>query len=210
MNPEEQFQQLSRCLAGIFQNREQALAEPAWYVHIRLWSCPIPLFREDSATFFIEQASAAYPQPPYRQRVLRLRSQATGLTAEYYALQEPTAFQGAAQEQERLQGLMITQLQPLVKSQLKITAQLQPDTCRFEARQLPGERCEFTVNGETKFVELAFDAIAPTAGSQAEAAFWMYDKGIDPNTGKATWGALNGPFKLKKVEDWSALLPSLG
>ncbi|MDJ0689048.1 MAG: CpcT/CpeT family chromophore lyase [Xenococcaceae cyanobacterium MO_188.B32] len=39
---------LGTYLAGEFDNQQQALAEPAWYVHLRLWKRPVPLFTEDS------------------------------------------------------------------------------------------------------------------------------------------------------------------
>lgn len=206
MNPTQPFQQLSQCLAGVFQNRDQALANPTWFVHIRIWIHPVPLFEADSATFFIEQASAAFAQAPYRQRVLRVRPLDGDLTAEYYALKDPQAFQGATQDLAQLQTLTADHLLPLTGSRLQVTAKSEPEATRFEARQYAGERCQFTVNNEVKCVELAFDAIAPLS-NQTSAAFWMYDKGVDPTTGKATWGATNGPFQLIKVEDWSARLP---
>jgi hypothetical protein len=194
----------------VFQNRRQALAEPAWYVHLRLWSYPIALFTEDSVTFFIEQASAAYAQPPYRQRVLRLRSQAGDLTAEYYALKQPEAYRGATQAPERLAALTEEQLQSLQGSRLPVTVSPEGAMTRFVARQYPGERCQFSINGELKQVELGFDAIVPQPGSAEPAAFWMYDQGINPNTAEPTWGALKGPFQLLKIEDWSFAIPNSG
>ena len=71
---------------------------------------------------------------------------------------------------------------------------------------MPGELCQFTLNGETKLVELAFDAIAARSNSHTQSAFWMYDKGIDALTDKPTWGALHGPFQLVKTEDFSKAL----
>ena len=199
------FLRLSRCLAGVFQNRDQALADPAWFVHIRLWCHPVALFNEDSATFFIEQASAAFSQAPYRQRILRVRLIANELTAEYYALKDPSAFQGAAQDAAWLKTLTLDDLQSLSGSRLRVTVNSQVDAIRFEGRHYPGERCQFTVGGEGKWVELAFDAIAPLSDPE-KTAFWMYDKGINPATGKVIWGAKNGPFKLAKIEDLSMQL----
>jgi len=208
MTSVEAFHRLSHSLAGTFQNRDQALSAPAWYVHLRLWCYPTALFREDSVTFFMEQASAAFEQAPYRQRILRIRHRDDHLTAEYYALQQPSAWQGATQAPDRLQALQPDDLQPLVGSCLPISLVPEAQATRFEARQRPGDRCQFTVNGETKLVELAFDAIAPHPNSSTQAAFWMYDKGIDASTQKPTWGALHGPFQLIKVSDFSAALPS--
>lgn len=209
MSSEETFRRLSQSLAGTFQNRDQALADPAWYVHLRLWCYPTQLFTEDSATFFIEQASAAFKQAPYRQRVLRICRAVDRITAEYYALKDPTAWQGATQTAERLAQLTPKELQSLDGSLLSITAIAEGDTTRFEARQKPGQWCQFAVNGETKFVELAFDAIAPQPWSQSKAAFWMYDKGIDAESKNPTWGAIHGPFKLVKVADYSDKLPAI-
>ncbi len=199
----ESLRQLATCLAGVFQNQAQALAAPAWFVHIRLWIHPVPVFATDSCAFFLEQASAAYPQPPYRQRLLRLQESATGLTAEYYALQQPLAFQGATQSPERLRSLTVNDLQPLTGSRLRVTPTPEGGGTRFQARQAPGERCLFQMDGNPKAVELGFDAIAMPQGDVTDNAFWMYDKGIDLTTGQATWGALNGPFKLIKQVDWS-------
>ncbi len=41
---------LGEYLAGEFDNREQAIGEPIWYVHLRLWQRPVNLFTEDSIT----------------------------------------------------------------------------------------------------------------------------------------------------------------
>jgi len=197
------FELLSRTLSGTFQNRDQALADPAWYVHLQLWCRPTSLFADDSVTFLLEQASAAFEQAPYRQRILRVREDHGQLTAEYYALKNPLAWQGSTQMPERLQALKSEDLQPLVNSRLSITTISDASTTRFEARQHPGKYCQFAVSGETKLVELAFDAIAPQAHSSSPAAFWMYDKGIDAVTNKPTWGALHGPFKLVKTYGYS-------
>lgn len=60
-------------MTGEFDNREQALVEPAWYVHLRLWQVPIPLFTEDSITLFAEQTNIVSSERPYRPRLIRLQ-----------------------------------------------------------------------------------------------------------------------------------------
>jgi hypothetical protein len=35
------------------------------------------------------------------------------------------------------------------------------------------------------------------------AEFHSYDKGIDPETGKATWGAIMGPYRYTKRNQYS-------
>lgn len=203
MDPSAQFKHLVRSLAGVFQNRQQALAEPTWFVHLTLWIYPTGLFRENSVSFFLEQANASYPQPPYRQRILRIQPESNGLVADYYALQQPQDYQGAAQDSAKLASLTENDLQALVNSRLFISYRQTPTGNLFEARQEPDTRCQFFVNGEARYVELAFDALDSDNGT----AFKMYDKGIDPTTGNATWGALQGPFILQKIQDLGDALP---
>ena len=43
---------LATYLAGEFSNQQQALGQPAWYVNLRLWIRPVPIFTDDSITLF--------------------------------------------------------------------------------------------------------------------------------------------------------------
>jgi hypothetical protein len=192
-------------LAGTFNNRPQALGNPAWYVQLRLWIRPIPaLSRPQQVTFFLEQASATFDQPPYRQRLLQISSKGAELLATYAALHDPRAWQGAALKPDRLATLTPQDWQPLSGGTLKVVVSPHPLGLIFEARQYPGERCEFTLEGEPKQVELAFDAIAPDSPSSTQpAAFHMYDRGYDPQHQCYTWGARHGPFQLQKEADFS-------
>ena len=74
----------------------------------------------------------------------------TMLTAEYYALQNPQGWQGATQKPHQLPARRTDELQVLVNSRLSVTAIPGADSTRFAVRQLLGERCQCTVNGETK------------------------------------------------------------
>lgn len=82
-----QLVNLGNYLAGEFDNREQALGEPIWFVHLRLWQRPVDLFSDDSITLFAEQANIVNLDRPYRQRILRLMpapDSETGLYVQYY------------------------------------------------------------------------------------------------------------------------------
>jgi hypothetical protein len=61
---------------------------------------------------------------------------------------------------------------------------------RFTATA-PLEKCYFTYNGNTIQVFLGFEA--------TPEEFLSYDKGVDPNTGKANWGAIAGPYRFRKI-----------
>ncbi|MGB3405428.1 MAG: chromophore lyase CpcT/CpeT [Microcoleaceae cyanobacterium] len=195
---------LARYLAGEFDNQEQALADPVWYVHLRLWHrpVPIPLF-PDSITLYAEQASLANLDQPYRPRFLRLTAasnQAETLQIQYYMPKQIKAFQGAGLSAEILQQITPEQLEFLPGCQLSVSySPARPQIEKFNAFPPPDCRCGFTVEGKQYQVQLGFEVTSD--------AFFSYDKGIDSATGRAIWGALMGPFQLLKQQDFSSELP---
>lgn len=50
MNFPTQLTTLASYLAGEFSNQAQAIEQPAWYVSLRLWIRPVPIFSEDSTS----------------------------------------------------------------------------------------------------------------------------------------------------------------
>jgi hypothetical protein len=196
---------LAGYLAGEFDNQAQALAEPVWYVRLRLWQRPVPapLFPEDSIALFAEQANTLNLEQPYRQRILRLQQlpdKPSGLQVQYYALKDPAAFRGAGGNRALLSQLTPAQIEFLPGCTLTVTAQpLTPDSYHFSAFLPPDARCCFTYQGVIRQVSLGFEA--------TPAQFLSYDKGIDPAIGNALWGAVLGPFQFTKCQDFSAELP---
>ena len=194
---------LARLMAGEFDNREQAIAEPIWYVHLRFWQRPVPLFREDSLALFAEQANVINPDQPYRQRIIRLMQTndvEAPLQVQYYAFKDPTAAQGAGLKPEFLKALTLKQLEHLPGCRLKITQR--SDTGGIVASTMPGEQCFFSYQGEKSQVQLGFAAYPER--------FESYDKGIDIETQKATWGAVMGPYRYTKRRDFAAELTIAG
>jgi hypothetical protein len=193
---------LAKALSGEFDNREQAIANPTWFVHLRLWQRPVPLFAaEGSLTLFAEQANALYPNNPYRQRILRLmlpegNSPAT-LQVQYYSFADPSAVSGAGQDPERLRAIMLDQISLLPGCVLMVN---QPQPTEFSASPPPGSACFFSYQGEARQVSLGFEV--------RNGEFFSYDKGIDPQTGSAIWGAIMGPYQFKKQQDYSQELPT--
>ena len=193
---------LASYLAGEFDNRQQALAEPAWYVHLRLWQRPVPLFTEDSFTLFAEQASVVNLDQPYRQRLLRIypdQTTPTSLQVQYYMLNKPEAFQGAGQNPALLRQLTIEQIEFLPGCTLKVKQQqLASNAYDFSASSATATPCSFSYQGKTYQVSLGFES--------TKEEFRSYDQGIDPVTGKAIWGALLGPFCFTKRQDFASEL----
>lgn len=73
MNFSPQLTALASYLTGEFSNQSQAQEQPAWFVNLRLWIRPLPIFTDDSITLFAEQANILQLDQPYRPRILRLR-----------------------------------------------------------------------------------------------------------------------------------------
>lgn len=195
---------LASYLAGEFDNREQAFAEPAWYVHLRLWMRPVQLFTEDSITLFAEQANIVNLNKPYRPRILRIQrsdsSMDESLRVYYYMLKDPDQVRGAGCQPGLLNTLTSDQMELLPNCTLAVQVQkLSPDAYHFSTLPVTDDSCRFTFQGATYQVFLGFKA--------QQQEFLSYDKGIDPNTGKATWGALLGPYRFTKRQDFSAELP---
>ncbi|MBW4692049.1 MAG: chromophore lyase CpcT/CpeT [Lyngbya sp. HA4199-MV5] len=190
---------LARMMAGEFDNREQAIADPVWFVHLRLWQRPVPLFREDSLTLFAEQSNVINPDQPYRQRLVRLmqtdRPEAP-LQAQYYAFKNPSAVKGAGLKPDILNAITLEQIEFLPGCVLKITSQ--PGENRLVAQPMPDCQCFFSYQGNKAQVQLGFAANPDT--------FESYDKGIDIATQKATWGAVLGPYRYTKRRDFAAEL----
>ncbi|WP_017297878.1 chromophore lyase CpcT/CpeT [Nodosilinea nodulosa] len=194
---EAQLHPLAIALAGEFDNRQQSLSDPTWYLHLRLWQRPLPrhLFGEGYG-FFIEQVSVASGKPPYRQRILHLTAKDNALWGQYYGLTDPSAYVGAATQPDRLTGLSRDELVSLPTCGVAI--ERQPDGQTYSARLPEGSLCSFTIGGATSYVRLAFDIGPESPAASSAIVFQMNDRGIDAATGKATWGPMMGPFRLIK------------
>lgn len=191
---DELLQILATYLAGSFDNRDQALEEPAWYVHLQVWYRPFRLFLDGSYTLFVEQANALMPDQPYRQRVLRLGinpDQSQLLQVNHYALKDPISFRGASRNPGLLQTLTEEQLDYLPGCLLNVTWQLESQQYyHFHAIEPLTTKCQFTYQGKTVQVSLGFEV--------TKNQLLSYDKGVNPTTGEARWGAIMGPFRFAK------------
>lgn len=200
---------LAAYLAGEFENQAQAVAEPAWYVHLKLWQRPIPALSNASTyTLFLEQASVGALKPPYRQRILQLSQKADQLRGQYFALSAPAKFVGAGADPSLLAGFSEADLVSLPNSEAHIQYQPLPmGGYQFQAALPEGQLCSFEYDGQRRYVYLGFDIVPKTAlekkspegnASVNTIELLTYDKGIDPDTGRGLWGALMGPFRMVK------------
>ena len=98
---------ITQYLAGEFENKQQAMSEPAWYVNLLMWQRPVSLFEEDSIAFFAEQANILNIEQAYRQRIIRITpSSADGeFKVQYYMFKDPTAWCGAGRNHKLLDDI---------------------------------------------------------------------------------------------------------
>lgn len=189
-----QLTTLATYLAGEFSNQSQALEQPAWYVNLRLWIRPVPIFTDDSITLFAEQANVIKLDQPYRPRILRLRQQET-LAVEFYMFKDIATARGAGQNKDLIQQITPESIEFLPNCTLIVEAQeLNNGGYCFETTPMTEEPCKVTYQGNTFQVFLGFKATAEELQT--------YDKGIDPQTGKGTWGALMGAYRFTKLENF--------
>ncbi|KAM3102483.1 chromophore lyase CpcT/CpeT [Phormidesmis sp. 146-12] len=184
---------LATHLTGEFDNREQAIADPVWYVHLQLWHRQVALFAEDSITIFAEQANVLKLDQPYRQRLLRIQptgEEAFPLKVQYYSFKDYAAVKGAGQNPARLQQITEADIELLPGCVLQVAHQKTQESDRFQAMPPADTCCYFSYEGETRQVALGFE-VSP-------GKFLSYDKGIDPNTGTALWGAVMGAYEFTK------------
>jgi len=189
--------ELATWLAGEFDNREQALADPAWFVSLRLWHRPLPILINGHRAFFAEQANLVFADQPYRQRVFILHPSATNTIGqvEYRAFHNPERFRGAGADPTLLNAITPDDLQPLPGCVLHLSTQAA--VARYEAKPAAEDRCYFQYDGKQRQVILGFEVMPQQ--------FSSFDRGVDPDTGKSLWGALMGSYNFTKRAAYSLL-----
>ena len=186
---------LGNYLAGEFDNKAQALAQPAWFVHLNLWLRPVPIFTEDSLVLYAEQISVAGSPRPYRPRILRLR-QDSQIKIEYYMFKDIEWVVGAGADPSKLQQITTEKLEFLPNCTLDVAVEnITPGSYRFRTNPTLDTPCTFCYQGSEFQVFLGLEA--------TPQELLTFDKGIDPQTGKAIWGALLDAYRFNKVKDFS-------
>ncbi|NJK35733.1 MAG: chorismate mutase, partial [Oscillatoriales cyanobacterium SM2_2_1] len=72
-------------------------------------------------------------------------------------------------------------------------------TGRYVAEMLPESRCCFQYQGQERQVILGFAVDA--------SHLLTYDRGVDPISGAALWGAIAGPYRFQKIQDFASECP---
>jgi CpeT/CpcT family (DUF1001) len=186
--------QLGDWLSGVYDNREQAIDAPVWYVHLRAWWRIVPLFESDSVVLFGEQANILQVGSPYRQRLLRLCEREGKLCGAFYSFIEPGLVLGAGGDEAIAARVLSAEIVALETGVLNI----QQVGDRFSLTPRQGEVCAFRFpeRGEEKVgrVELGLEVRLKGYDS--------YDKGLNLETGQPIWGAIMGPYRFTKRDNF--------
>jgi hypothetical protein len=184
---------LATFLAGEFSNKVQAIGDPAWYVHLRLWHRPVTHLNTalEGIILFAEQANVINIDKPYRQRLLCIQEINSQIQVKYYAFKQPGLWIGAGANSERLQNMQVSDLEFLPGCTLPVT-----ELDGKYSAQLPTDaKCCFMYNNQERQVILGFESTVDQ--------FWSYDRGIDPETKAAIWGAIAGAYHYQKLKEFS-------
>jgi hypothetical protein len=189
MNISSQLLQLITWMSGEFSNREQSLAQPAWFVNLIWWHCPIPVELFGTMAIFAEQANAMNCDRAYRQRVLQFKETEDKIEVQYWGFKDPNAWVGAGRSRDRLNQMTIDDLEPLYGCLLTVDFE---QGC-YRATMPEGAKCYFEYMNETRQVVLGFEV--------TEKYFRSGDRGVDPQTGAAIWGAVMDFYEFQKVQE---------
>ncbi|MFM7887808.1 MAG: chromophore lyase CpcT/CpeT [Pseudanabaena sp.] len=190
-NISKELSTLASWMAGEFSNREQSQDQPVWFVNLVWWQRPIPFNVLGSIAIFAEQANALILDRPYRQRILQFVENNGKLQVKYWGFKDPVAWTGAGRDRDRLNQLTINDIEPLAGCLLDVSFA----NGRYKAEMPKESKCCFQYLNESRQVILGFEVSADE--------FWSGDRGVDPETGTAIWGAIMDFYKFKKIHDFS-------
>ncbi len=182
---------LASWMSGEFSNREQSLDQPVWFVNLVWWQRPIPFNVLGSIAIFAEQANALILARPYRQRILQLVENDGKIQVKYWGFKDPVAWTGAGRDRDRLNQITINDIEPLAGCLLDVSFA----NGRYKAEMPKDAKCCFQYLNESRQVVLGFEV--------STDEFWSGDRGVEPETGTAIWGAIMDFYKFKKIHDFS-------
>ncbi|NUN64738.1 chorismate mutase [Pseudanabaena biceps] len=182
---------LTSWLAGEFSNREQSLEQPTWFVNLIWWQRPISFTVLGSVALFAEQANALKSDRPYRQRILQFVENEGKIQVKYWGFKDPSLWSGAGKDRDRLNQITLNDIEPLAGCLLDVTF----FNAKYKAEMPKDAKCCFQYLDESRQVILGFEVSAEE--------FWSGDRGVNPETGTAIWGAIMDFYKFKKIQDFS-------
>ncbi len=174
------LQQLKALMTGSFSNHNQAKADTS-FQEILLEIRPIWTRRKDGVWLYVEQAIAASPARPYRQRVYHLYiADDSTLVSQVFELKEPDKYAGWWKEPRRFDSVKFQALGNKVGCEVY----LRKTKSGGYTGGTEGQDCLSTLQG-------ASYATSEAAISKNEMRTW--DRGWNADQ-QQVWGSRNGPY----------------
>lgn len=177
--PEESLTELQKIMTGSFNSSRQASTDDSYY-NIVLHMEPIWTDRPGNY-LYVEQALAATPQEPYRQRVYKLeRKGRKKLISRVFELPTPDKFIGAHEDPDRLR--LITPADLTERKGCAVYLKMEsPGLYRGSTRK---NKCKSSLSGAS---------YATSRVSISRTFVQSWDRGFDAD-GKQVWGATEGGY----------------
>ena len=176
--PRDALSEVHAWMQGHYESTAQAARDKDYFA-ISLVMAPVFPEQSSARWLYVEQALAATPERPYRQRVYRLRENAQGeVVSEVFLLREPERFVRGF-ERGSLAELTPDMLEP--RRGCEVYLRKQGDAYLGGTR---GTGCSSDLRG-------ARYATAEVQLRDGELRSW--DRGFDA-AGNQVWGAGNGPY----------------
>jgi len=181
----EDFQQLLQWMTGEFSSAEQA-AEDSSYYDISLKMTRIWPGKKTGAWIYVEQALAATPDEPYRQRIYFVRELGDGqFSSDIYTIPEEENFIGAWKD-------------PSLFAEMDQFDLKYKDGCAvfldYDGFQYSGSTNEGTCKSTLQDASYTTSNVKITKG-----VLESWDQGFDEE-GNQVWGAEKGAYIFKKNE----------
>lgn len=172
-------------MTGSFSSAAQAGADPA-YFDVRLHIVPIWTDRPDGPWLYVEQAMAATPEAPYRQRIYRLVDHGRGVVESivFVLPGDPLAYAGACRNPASLNAVDPTLLLPRMG-------------CSVLLAPAGNERFVGSTRGTECLSDLRGAAYATSEVTLTPGLLESWDRGYDAK-GQQVWGARTGPYQFIK------------
>jgi hypothetical protein len=185
---------LATWMTGYFNSADQQ-AKDKEYLNIELRVARIWRDRPDGPWLYVEQATAATPTKPYRQRVYRLvylnDGQGDRYESRVYVIRgDAQNYAGAAKLTDPLSDLTPDNL----NERIGCTVIMRRDTTGAFAGSTDGESCVSDLRG-------AAYATAKVTVTANVLRSWDQGFSKDGDTTKQVWGAVKGPYEFKKISD---------
>lgn len=184
--PDRELDRLARWMSGSFSSAAQA-ARDTNFLDIRLRIAPMWRGRTDARWFYVEQATAARLDRPYRQRVYRLARLADGrFESAVFTVAAPLRFAGAWRETAPLAALTPDSL--LARDGCSVFLRWERGAFRGGTE---GRRCASDLRGA---------AYATSVVTVEERRMVTLDRGWD-TAGAQAWGSTHGGYEFVRQEE---------